>query len=321
VRHRLLVTRRLPEAVELRAQQNYDAILNTTDQPLGASLAQRAESCDALLVSSSDRLNAATIEALGTTIRVIATFSVGYNHIDVAAAARRGIVVANTPGVLTEATADIGMLLLLGAARRAFEGQEVVRSGRWPSLAGSNMFMLGADLHGAALGIVGMGRIGRALARRARASGMTIHYHNRRRLAQAEEAGAVYHPTLKGLFEVSSFLSLNCASSPETRHLIGEEQIGWLPRGAIFVNCARGELVVDDALVAALRSGHLFAAGLDVFEGEPAINQAYLTLPNVFMLPHLGSATVATRNAMGFKALDNIDAVLAGREAPDHVRA
>lgn len=318
---RLLVTRRLPEAVEARASRSYDAILNPTDAPLGARLAEMAAGCAAMLVSSADRIDAALIAALDPSVRVIASFSVGYNHIDVAAAARRGIIVTNTPDVLTEATADIAMLLLLGAARRAGEGHEIVRAGRWPELGGSTTFMLGVEPRGAVLGIVGMGRIGRSLAKRARAFGMVVHYHNRTRLSAAEEGDAVYHPDLDALLRVSRFLSINCPSTPAMRHLIGARELGLLPDGAVLVNTARGELVDDRAVAAALDTGKLFGAGLDVFEGEPHIAAAYRTLPNVFLLPHLGSATVATRNAMGFSALDNIDAVIAGKAPPAAVMA
>ena len=217
--------------------------------------------------------------------------------------------------MLTEATADIAMLCLLGAARRAWEGGTLLREGRWER---ANMTeLLGLELRGKVLGIVGMGRIGQAMARRARGFGLQVHYHNRRPLPPEEAQGAVYHASLDELLPLCAFLSLNCPGGAATHHLINERTLALLPPGAVLVNTARGTLVDDEALIAALRSGRLFAAGLDVFAGEPALNPGYLDLPNCFLLPHLGSATVETRDAMGFRALDNLDAFFAGRPAPD----
>lgn len=313
----LLVTRRLPTAVEARAARDYQARLNTDDRLIGDAIPQLAAGCDGLLVCPGDRLNAATIAALPASVRAIATFSVGYEHIDVAAATARGIVVSNTPEVLTDATAEVAMLLLLAAARRAHEGEALVRQGRWQSW--STDLLLGHQLNGKVLGILGMGRIGQGMARRARAFGMTIHYHNRRRLPPELEAGATYHADPATLLPVSQFFALHCPSTPESRHFLNAERIQALPDGAVVVNTARGDLVEDAALIAALRSGKLFAAGLDVFAGEPAIAPGYRQLDNVFLLPHLGSATVETRDAMGFCALDNLDAVFAGRPAPNAI--
>jgi lactate dehydrogenase-like 2-hydroxyacid dehydrogenase len=255
------------------------------------------------------------IGQLPERLRIVASFSVGYEHLDLRAFAARGITVTNTPDVLTEATADVAMLCLLGAARRAWEAQMLLRERRWdrPRMAE----LLGLDLRGRVLGIVGMGRIGQATARRARGFGISIHYHNRRQLPDDKAQGAVYHPTLDSLLPVCNFLSLNSPGGAETHHLMNARTIGLLPRGAVVVNTARGTLVDDDALIAALRSGHVFAAGLDVSAGEPAIHEGYYDLPNAFLLPHIGSATVETRDGMGFRALDNLDAHFAGLRAPD----
>ncbi len=314
----ILVSRRLPEAVEARLARDYAPRLNPEDKPYTAdALAAAARGADALLVTPTDRMDAGLIAALPDGIRAIATFSVGYEHVDLDAARRRGIIVTNTPGVLTEATADIALLLMLGAARRAGEGERLMREGAWTGWTPTQL--LGLHLGGRRLGIIGMGRIGQAVAQRARALGMEIHYHNRRRLEAPDEAGATFHPTADGLLAVADVLSLHCPAGPETHHFLNAERIARLPQGAIVVNTARGAVVDDTALIAALRSGRVWAAGLDVFEGEPAVHPEYRTLPNTFLLPHLGSATVETRNAMGFRALDNLDAVFAGREPPHRI--
>lgn len=249
-------------------------------------------------------------------MRAIATFSVGFEHVDVDAARARGIVVTNTPDVLTEATADIAMLCLLGAGRRAFEGEALVRTGQWTGWTPTQL--LGLELDGADLGIVGMGRIGQAVARRARGFGMRIHYHARSRLPPEVEQGAIHYATLESLLPHVRFLSLHCPANPETHHMMNERTIGLLPRGSVLVNTARGPLLDDEAVLAALSSGQLFAAGLDVYAGEPNLHPGYMTQRNCFLLPHLGSATVETRNAMGFRCLDNLDALLLRDEpAPD----
>ena len=316
---RLLVTRKLPPDVEARLAASYDAETNPDDVPLKADeLAARAEGKDALLVTPADRLDANLIARLPASIRVIASFSVGYDHIDVAAAAARGIPVTNTPDVLTDATADIAMLLILGAARGAAAGMAAIRESTWKNWAPTGM--LSTDIRGKRLGIVGMGRIGQAVAHRARAFGMTIHYHNRKRLDAGSEQGAVFHETAEELFAVSDILSIHCASTPETRHLVNARTIALLPAGAILVNTARGDIVDDEALIAAMQSGRLRAIGLDVYANEPNIDPRYRTLENAFLLPHLGSATIETRNAMGFRALDNLDDFFAGREPRDRVR-
>jgi lactate dehydrogenase-like 2-hydroxyacid dehydrogenase len=313
---RLLVTRRLPAGVEARASRDYDALLNEADQLYGADdLVRLASDVDAILTCSTERWTAGVVERLPARVRMIASFSVGYEHIDLAACRARGIVATNTPDVLTEATADIAMLCLLGAARRAYEGGTFLREGRWNRVNMTDL--LGLELRGKVLGIVGMGRIGQAMARRARGFGLQVHYHNRRPLPPEEAHGAVYHASLDELLPLSAFLSLHCPGGEATNHLINERTLALLPPGAVLVNTARGTLVDDAALVAALRTGRLFAAGLDVYAGEPALNQDYLALPNCFLLPHLGSATVETRDGMGFRALDNLDAFFAGRPAPD----
>ncbi|MGZ6162842.1 MAG: NAD(P)-dependent oxidoreductase, partial [Myxococcaceae bacterium] len=229
----------------------------------------------------------------------------------------RGLVMSNTPEVLTDATAEIALLLLLGAARRAYEGQELLRSGGWTGWGPTQL--MGRQLSGKRLGVVGMGRIGQAMARRARGFGVEIHYTDQRRLPPEKEEGAIFHPSVDALLPVSELLSLHAPSTPETRHLLDARRLALLPRGAIVVNTARGDLVDDEALIAALRSGQVGAAGLDVFQGEPALHPGYRSLPNTFLLPHMGSATIETREAMGFRALDNVDAVLSGRPAPDRV--
>ena len=315
-RPRLLVTRRLPDAVEARIRRDYDAHFNVADVQYGPDeLAGLAQDVDGILTCSTERWTAELVARLPEQVGIVASFSVGYEHLDVPALRAHGIVATNTPDVLTEATADVAMLCLLGAARRAWEGETLVREGRWqrPTM----IDLLGIELRGRVLGIVGMGRIGQALARRARGFGLAIHYHNRRPVAEGDALGATYHATLEGLLPHCHFLSLNCPGGAATQHLINARTLALLPPGAVLVNTARGTLVDDEALIAALRSGQLFAAGLDVFAGEPAIHPGYRDLPNCFLLPHLGSATVETRNAMGFRALDNLDAFFAGRPAPD----
>ncbi len=311
----LVVTTRLPGAVEARIEREFEARRNPHDRAMTAEeLLRAAEGAMALLVVPSNKLDAAFFSKLPGSVRVVASFSVGYEHIDLGAAKARGVAVSNTPGVLTEATADIALLLLLGASRRATEGQALVRSGAWHGLRPTEL--LGKQMSGGVLGIYGMGRIGQAVARRARAFGMEIHYSNRGRLAPELECGAMFHGTVEGLFAASHFLSLHAPLTAETHHILNERTVETLPWGAVVVNTARGGLVEDEALLRALRAGRVAAAGLDVYEGEPAINPGYLTRENVFLLPHLGSATEETRTAMGMLALDNVEAVLRGEPGP-----
>ncbi len=316
----VLLTRRLPDAVEARASRDYRAVLNPEDRAFsGTEIAARAAEAgaDAVLCCAGDRLDAAAIAALPERVLVLATFSVGTDHIDLEAARARGLTVTNTPDVLTDATADIALLLLLGAARRASEGERMIRANAWTGWTPTQL--MGTHVGAKRLGIVGMGRIGQAVAARARAFGMAIHYSNRRRLPPELELGATYHADPEAMLAVCDVLSLHFPATAETRHWLNAERIGRLPPGAILVNTARGSVVDDEAVIAALKRGRLAAAGLDVFENEPNLHSGYRDLPNTFLLPHLGSATVETRNAMGFRALDNIDAVMAGRPAPDRV--
>lgn len=317
---KLLVARAMPPNVLARATASYDATTNQEDKVFSRDeLLAAAEGKDAILCASSEKFTADVLEALPASVKIIATYSVGYEHIDVAAAARRGVIVTNTPDVLTDATADIAMLCLLGAARRGAEGERVLRAGEWK--AWSSTMLLGTHVTGKRLGIYGMGRIGRAVAQRARGFGMEIHYHNRNRLPEDLEQGAVYHAEAASMLAQSQFLSINAPASAQTAKFLDEQAISHLPDGAIVVNTARGDLVDDDALIAALRSGKVAAAGLDVFAGEPQLDQRYVGLENTFLLPHIGSATHETRDAMGFCCLDNIDAYFAGQDCPNALSA
>jgi len=316
--HAVLFTRRLPEAVERRAARDYRLIANPEDRPLSSDeIVSRSQEADAIVCCVADKMSAAVFTRLPSRVRVVASFGVGTEHLDLAAAKARGVVVTNTPEVLTDATAEIALLLLLGAARRAYEGQDMLRSGRWTGWTPTQL--MGHQLSGKRLGIVGMGRIGQAMARRARGFGVEIHYTDQVRLRPEKEEGAIFHPTIEELLPLSQLLSVHAPATPETRHLLDARRLALLPRGAIVVNTARGDLVDDEALIAALRSGQVGAAGLDVFQGEPAVHPGYRSLENTFLLPHMGSATIETREAMGFRALDNVDAVLAGRPARDPV--
>lgn len=315
---KLLVSRKLPKAVENRIRHSYNAILNPDDVILEpGEIAEAADGCDALLVTATEKLNNSVIADLPSTVRIIATYSVGYDHIDVAAAQARGIAVTNTPDVLTDATADIALLLLLGAARGAHWGEAMVRDSTWGIWAPTHP--LGYQVTGKRLGILGMGRIGQAVAHRARAFGMEIHYHNRSALPDDRAHGARFHDSFEGLLAVSDFLSINCASTPQTRGILNEHAISLMPAGAIVINTARGDIIDDDALISALQDGRLAAAGLDVFRNEPDIDPRFRTLENTFLLPHLGSATIETREAMGMRALDNLDAFFSNRQPNDLV--
>jgi lactate dehydrogenase-like 2-hydroxyacid dehydrogenase len=318
---RVLATRHFPEDVEARLAANFDAKLNLEDKLYdGPGLAKAAEGFDGIMCAAGDPLNAETIGKLPASVKIIATFSVGYEHVDVAAAAKRGIKVSNTPDVLTDATADIAMLCMLGAARRAHEGTTMLRTHSW--VGWEPRQLMGVHVTGKRLGILGMGRIGQAMADRARAFRMTIHYSNRTRLKPEEEKGAIFHANADDMLPHCDFLSINAPMTPATRKWVNAERIAKLPKGAIVVNTARGGVVDDEALIAALKSRHLFAAGIDVFDGEPKIHQGYYGLENAFLLPHMGSATVETRNAMGFKALDNLEAFLLRKQTPpDLVKA
>lgn len=314
----LLITRRLTDAVQARAVRDYETILNDADRVFSRDeLVAKCREVDAVLPCHSEIFDAGVIAELSERLKVIANHSVGVDHVDLAAAKAKGIVVTNTPDVLSDATAEIAMLCMLGAARRGAEGDRMVREGRWDSW--SPAFMVGRQVTGKRFGVAGMGRVGQVAAERARGFGMEIHYHNRSRLSPELEKGAVFHETLESLLEVSDVLSLHCPATPETAGMMDAAAFARMPEGAILVNTARGALVDEAALAAALKSGQLFAAGLDVYRTEPGGNPQISALENVFMLPHIGSATTQTRDAMGFRALDNLDAVFAGREPGDRV--
>ncbi|MFT3986498.1 2-hydroxyacid dehydrogenase [Aestuariivirga sp.] len=313
---RVLATRKMMPDVEQRLQRDYEAVLNESDTPPSmAECLKAAEGKDAIVITSFEKFGPEFIPALSPSVRIIATHSVGYDHLSVPQAKARGLALTNTPDVLTDATADISMLLLLGAARGASWGDRMVRENRWgtPTLVSP----LGFDVSGKRLGIFGLGRIGQAVARRAKGFGMELHYHSRNPVADDLASGARYHASFEGMLPFCDFLSINSASTPETRGIINERTIALLPPNAIIVNAARGDIVDDAALIAALKSGRLAAAGLDVFKGEPEINPGYRSLENVFLLPHLGSATPGTRSAMGHRALDNLDAFFRGDRPKD----
>ena len=316
----LVVTSRYPKEVENRIEREYNARRNPDQFPFSQqALLSAAEGADALFITPADRLDSVFFQKVSPTVKIIATYSVGFEHIDLEAAARRKIPVAYTPGVNSEATADIAMLLLLGASRRAYEAQELIRTGAWKQPLGTDM-LLGWQVGGKVLGILGMGHVGQAVARRARGFGMKIHYCNTSELSAEIAGDAVYHQNPSDLLRLSQFLSLHAPDTSQTHHFLNSKALGLLPPGAIVVKTARGGLVVDDDLIAALKSGRVAAAGLDVFEGEPKLNPEYVSLKNTFLLPHIGSATIETRTAMGMLVLDNVEAVLNGRPAPTLVQ-
>ncbi len=315
----LYVTRRLPPGIEARAARDYDARLSADDAPVSAAgILAGAAGAAAVLCCPAEKMDAAVIGALPDTVRVIGTFSVGYDHVDVAAARKRGIAVVNTPDVLSVATAECALLLILAAARRAGEGERLVRGGGWTGWAPTQL--LGTLVSGRRLGIFGMGRIGRELARMARGFGMVVHYRDHQRLSPELEQGAVFHSDDDGFLAVCDVLSLHAPGGEGTRHWLDAGRIAKLPRGAVVANAARGTLIDDAALVAALQSGQVAAAGLDVYNNEPRVDPRLVALENVVLLPHLGSATTETRDAMGALVLDGIDAVLAGRTPGNLVR-
>ena len=314
----ILVTRKLPDAVEERLQRDYEPRLNPDDRLYTKDqVIEQAEGADAILPCHTEHLTADVIGRLPDSIRAIANYSVGFDHVDLEAAKARGIIVTNTPEVLSDATAELTILLMLGAARRASEGERLVRSGGWKDWSPS--FMVGTQMTGKRLGIIGLGRVGQVTAQRARGFEMEIHYHDVKRLPPETEAGAHFHQTVEDLLPHCDFLAIHCVANPETRGLLNAERIALLPDGAIVVNAARGAIVDDDALIQALKSGRLKAAGIDAYNNEPNIHPGYKDLTNAFLMPHIGSATAETRDAMGFRALDNLDAIFAGREPKDRV--
>jgi len=317
----LLVTRKLPPAIEARAAADYDARLNSQDDPWfrdGAEIARRATEAGAagILCAAGDPMHAATFAALPASVRIVTTFSVGTDHVDLAAAKARGIVVTNTPEVLSFATAECAFTLMLMAARRAGEGERLVRAGKWEGWAPTQL--MGVTLEGKALGIAGFGRIGRELAAMARGFRMTIHYRDLHRAPPELEQGATFHADDRGFLGAIDILSMHMPGGAATRRWLNAERIGWMKTTAIVVNTGRGGSVDDAALAAALRSGRIRAAGLDVYDGEPQLFSGYLNLENVALLPHLGSATEETRDAMGRRALENLGAVLREGRVPPH---
>jgi len=302
---KILITRKLLPPSEEYAGKIFDAKFNQKDQIITTEeLINKSIDCDGILSSLTEKIDADVIVKLSDKVKIISNFAVGYGNIDIKAAKRRNIVVTNTPDVLTDATAEIAMLILLGAARRAKEGMEWANKKGWKWSAD---FLMGKQLTGSRLGILGMGRIGRAVADKARSFGMIIHYHNRSRLNKNLEKGAIYHNSLESLFSVSDFFSINCPATKETKHIINKKTLKYFPNGAVLSNSARGDMIDDEAMVDSLKSGKIHSLGLDVYNGEPNIHPDYLTLPNVFVLPHLGSATVNTRTAMGNLAVSNLE--------------
>ncbi len=313
---RILVTRKMMPDAERRIASLFRATLNPDDRAMTpAEILDQARYHDGILLTSFDKLGPDFIPSLPDSIRIIATHSVGYDHLSIPQAKAKGIAVTNTPGVLTDATADIALLLILGAARGASWGDRMVRENRWGET--TLVSPLGHDVSGKRLGILGMGRIGQAVARRAAAFGMEIHYHSRKPVDGGLAPGARYHARFEDMLPHSDFLSINCASTPETRGMVNATALALLPEGAIVVNTARGDIVDDDALIGALASGRLAAAGLDVFKGEPKIDPRYRGLDNVFLLPHIGSATPGTRSAMAHKCIDNLAQFFRGERPAD----
>ncbi len=316
----VIVTRRLPEVVEARMAELFDVRLNETDAPLSREqLREALQEADVLVPTVTDRIDAALLAHAGPRLRLIANYGAGVDNIDVEAAYRRGITVTNTPGVLTEDTADMTIALILAVMRRLVEGDRLVRSGAWTGWSPTSM--LGHRIWGKRLGILGMGRIGTAVARRARAFGMSIHYHNRRRVHESieEELEATYWPSLDQMLARIDILSVNCPHTPATYHLLSARRLKLLRPHAIVVNTSRGEVIDEAALVRMLRNREIAGAGLDVFEHEPAVNPRLRELPNVVLLPHMGSATLEGRIEMGEKVIINIKTFVDGHRPPDRV--
>ncbi len=313
MKHRLVCARRVPPRVAARMRAEFDAVLHDRDLTHAEALAALADhQAEALFFHSGFRMDAATIAALPASVRVAATASVGFDHVDVAAASSRGLMVTNTPEVLTGCTADMAFCLLLAAARRLGAFERLMRDDAWkPRAMGEG---LGVRVWGKTLGIIGMGRIGKAMARRARGFDMNVLYND---LAEMPGQDAAFVPDLAAMLPRCDFLTLHVPLAPDTRHMIDAAALALLPKGAVVVNASRGGVVDEAALRDALACGHIFAAGLDVFEGEPRFDPAWIGLPQAVLTPHVASGTFETRDAMGFRALDNIAAVLAGRPAID----
>ncbi|MSP10178.1 MAG: D-glycerate dehydrogenase [Pelagibacteraceae bacterium] len=302
---KILITRKLIKDSEDKAQRIFEVKLNTNDELYSqAKLIELTQGCDAILTSLTEKMDEDTISKLPKSIKVISNFAVGFGNIDLEAAKKRGIAVTNTPEVLSDATAEIGILLILGACRRASEGIDAARLSNWKWSAD---YLIGKQLTRSRLGILGMGRIGQKIAKIAKSLGMIIHYHNRSKLSADKEQGAIYHDSLKSLFSVSDVLSICCPATKETVNLINKQTIEYFPTGAVITNVARGDIVDDEALIDALNRRKIYAAGLDVYKNEPNLNPGYLKIKSAFILPHLGSATKDTRIAMANLAIDNID--------------
>ena len=301
---KILFTRKLIKTSEDYASQLFKVKFNIDDELLTKEeIITQSNDCDGIISTVTEVFDNDIISKLSKRIVIISNFGVGFNNIDIKAAKKRNIIVTNTPDVLTEATAEIAILIILGAARRATEGIKYARDKNWKW---ASNFLIGKELNMTRLGILGMGRVGRAVAHRARSFGMKIHYYNRVRLSPDLEKDSVYHDSIKSLFSVSDFLSINCSSTKETKHIINKKTLNYFPNGAVIANSARGEIIEDDSMIEALKNGKVFSLGLDVYNGEPNIHPEYLTLSNVFVLPHLGSATYTTRKAMSDLAIDNI---------------
>ena len=310
---RVFVACELPDSVQALFVERLGAVCNDTNRVLtAAEILEGAQGMDVLVLTASNRLDRGLVDQLPDTIKVVCTYSIGMEHMDIEALKARGIAVLATPDVLSESCADVALLLMLGAARRVVESAALIRNDEWTGW--SPRQLLGKDVWGQRLGMLGMGRIGRAIAKRARGFDMEIHYHNRSRLSADLEQGATYHADLAELAAHSDFLCVACPSNAETRGLVNTDVIARLPAGAIVCNIARGDIIDDAALVAALESGAVAAAGLDVFTGEPDIHPTYRTLPNVFGLPHIGSSTENTRLAMGRLLCDGIQDFFSGKE-------
>jgi glyoxylate reductase len=302
---KILVTRKLLKECEEKALKMFHANLNSNDELYSQNnVIEMSQGCDGILSSLTDKMDAETINKLPESIKIISNFAVGFGNIDLEAAKKRGIAVTNTPDVLTDATAEIGILLILGACRRVPEGIQGAKDCNWKWSAD---YLIGKQLTGARLGILGMGRIGQKIARIAKSLGMIVHYHNRSKLSPDKDNGATYHDTLKSLMSVSDVLSVCCPASNETINLINKETLEYLPKGAVVTNVARGDIVDDEALIDALERRKVYAVGLDVYKGEPNLNPGYLKYKQAFILPHLGSATKETRTAMANLAIDNIE--------------
>jgi len=302
---KILITRKLIKDSEDKAVKTFEPILNTNDELYSQSkIIEMSKGCDGILSSLTDKMDKQTIDKLPDSIKIISNFAVGFGNIDLDAAKKKGIAVTNTPEVLSDATAEIGVLLILGACRRAAEGIEAAREGGWKWSAD---YLIGKQLTGTRLGILGMGRIGQKIAKIAKSLGMVIHYHNRSKLKAEKEDGAIYHDNIKSLFSVSDVLSICCPATKETENMINKETVEYFPKGAIITNVARGNIIEDEALIDALNRRKIYAVGLDVYKNEPNLNPGYLKIKTAFILPHLGSATKDTRIAMANLAIDNID--------------